>query len=71
MRDFVAVALLPGGLGEARAARLAIDATGGAEAAVPARHATRLRAVDLTPVAAPAEEEHQPAIRPAAGDAAH
>jgi hypothetical protein len=70
MRDFVAMALLPGGLGKACAAGLAVDPAGVAEAAVPTRFPARLRAVDLAPVAAATEEEHLPALRPAAGDAA-
>jgi hypothetical protein len=70
MRDFFAVALLPVGLGEPPPAGLAVDPAGVAKAAVPTRLATRLRAVDLAPVAAGAEEEDLPAIRPEAGDAA-
>ena len=71
MRDFVAVALLAVGLGEAALAALAVDASGGAEAAPPARRATPVRAVDLAPVAAAAQEEDLPAVGPEAGDAAH
>jgi hypothetical protein len=71
MRDFLAVALLPVGLGEAALAALAINAAGGANAAAPARGTTSLRAVDLAPVAAAAQEEDLPAVRPEAGDATH
>ena len=71
MRDFLAVSLLPVGLRETPLAALAIDAAGVADAAAPARGTTSLRAVDLAPVAAAAEEEDLSALRPEAGDAAH